>query len=76
VFCTKNQEPKIVEECSYPLTGVTCVDLVITDLAVIAVTPAGLVLREVAPGVSVEEVQQRTDARLRVADDVREMRLT
>jgi 3-oxoacid CoA-transferase subunit B len=74
--CTKNQQPKIVEECSYPLTGITCVDLVITDLAVIAVTPAGLVLHEVAPGVSVEEVQQRTDARLRVADDVRQMRLT
>jgi 3-oxoacid CoA-transferase subunit B len=73
--CTKNGAPKIVEECTYPLTGVACVDLVITDLAVVAVTPEGLVLQEVAPGISVDEVQQRTDAPLRVADDVREMRL-
>ncbi len=71
--CTKKGEPKIVETCTYPLTGVACVDLVITDLAVIEVTPQGLLLREVAPGISVQEVQQHTAAPLRIADDVHEM---
>ncbi len=73
--CTKQGEPKIVTTCSYPLTGIACVDTVITDLAVITVTPDGLVLREVAPGVSAHEVQQLTAAPLRVADDIREMSL-
>ncbi len=73
--CTKQGEPKIVAACSYPLTGIACVDTVITDLAVITVTPEGLVLREVAPGVSAHEVQQLTAAPLRVADDIREMSL-
>ena len=73
--CTKQGEPKIVAACSYPLTGIACVDTVITDLAVISVTPEGLVLREVAPGVSAHEVQQLTAAPLRVADDIREMSL-
>ena len=73
--CTKQGEPKIVAACSYPLTGIACVDMVITDLAVITVTPDGLVLREVAPGVSAHEVQQLTAAPLRVADDIREMSL-
>jgi 3-oxoacid CoA-transferase subunit B len=73
--CARNGDPKIVEHCTYPLTGVACVDLIITDLAVIAVTPEGLVLREVAPGVTVAEVQQRTGAALPPAADVREMRL-
>lgn len=71
--CAKNGEPKIVEECSYPLTGVGCVDMVITDLAVVAVTDEGLVLREVAPGVSTDMVQERTGAPLQVAADVREI---
>ncbi len=74
--CAKNGEPKIVEECSYPLTGVGCVDMVITDLAVVAVTDEGLVLREVAPGVSTDMVQERTGAPLQVAADVREIVLS
>jgi 3-oxoacid CoA-transferase subunit B len=73
--CTKNGEPKLVEQCTYPLTGVACVNLVITDLAVVAVTPEGFLLREVAPGVSIGDVQQRTGAPLHVADDVCEMAL-
>jgi 3-oxoacid CoA-transferase subunit B len=62
----KDGSAKILEECTLPCTGRGVVDLVITDLAVIEVTGDGLVLREVAPGLSAEEVQERTEAKLAV----------
>lgn len=61
---TKKGEPKIVERCSYPLTGMACVDRIYTDLAVIDVTSAGLVVTEMVPGISAEELQALTGAPL------------
>ncbi len=59
---TKTGEPKLVESCTYPLTGLGVVDRVYTELAVIDVTPEGFRLLELAPGVSFEDVQDRTGA--------------
>ncbi len=70
---TRHGHPKIVRRCTYPLTGRRCVSLVVTDLAVIDVTPSGLLLREVAPGHTVEEVQARTAAPLQLAPDLGEI---
>jgi 3-oxoadipate CoA-transferase, beta subunit len=62
--CTKDGEPKLVELCTYPLTGVRVVNRVYTDLAVIDVTPEGFQLVALAPGVSFDMVQDRTGAPL------------
>jgi 3-oxoacid CoA-transferase subunit B len=70
---TKSGEPKIVKECRYPLTGKGVVDLIVTDRAVIEVAPEGLVLREIAPGLTVEEVQRATEPRLIVPPDLKEI---
>jgi 3-oxoacid CoA-transferase subunit B len=67
---------KIKRKCDLPLTGVGCVKKIITDLAVLEVTPAGLLLRERAPGVTVEEIQKATEPRLQLpaGGQVEEMR--
>jgi len=65
--CSKAGEHKILKNCDLPLTGVGVVNLIITDLCVFAVTPDGLELRELAPGVSVGEVQEKTGAPVRTA---------
>lgn len=70
---TRDGEPRILRECTYPLTATRCVDLVVTDLAVIECAGESLVLREVAPGVSAGEVKAATGAPLRLAADLREM---
>ena len=70
---TKKGEKKILEQCNLPLTGVKCVDRIITDYCVLDVTENGLKLIELAPGVSVDEVQSMTEPRLIVADDVKEI---
>jgi len=71
---TKDGRPKILRTCSLPITGRRCVSAVCTDLAWIDVTPGGLVLREVAPGTTAEQVQALTEPRLAVAPDLRELR--
>lgn len=70
---TNKGQPKILNKCTCPLTAPRCVRRIYTDLAVIDVTPEGLVLREVAPGLDAKAVQAKTEAPLRVASDCREM---
>jgi 3-oxoacid CoA-transferase len=70
---TREGDKKILNECSYPLTAPRCVTKIITDLAFIEVANGRMILRELAPGVSVEYVQQRTEPALHVAPDLCEM---
>ncbi|HZG21690.1 MAG TPA: CoA transferase subunit B [Herbaspirillum sp.] len=64
---TKTGESKLVQACSYPLTGIGCVNRIYTDLAVIDVTPQGLQVREIVEGLSFEQLQELTGAPLRPA---------
>ena len=68
----RDGEKKILKKCNLPLTGVRVVDLIVTDLGVMEVTGEGLLLREVAPGVTAEQVQIATEPQLRVVDDLKE----
>ena len=70
---TKDGEAKIVKRCSLPLTGLGVVNMIVTELAVIEITLQGLLLREVAPGVSPEAVQKVTEPTLRLAPDIKVM---
>ena len=69
----RDGEPKIVPRCSLPITAKRTVDLIVTDIAVIRPTDEGLALREIAPGLTVDEILAKTGACLIVPDDVGEM---
>ncbi|HEY6249030.1 MAG TPA: CoA transferase subunit B [Candidatus Angelobacter sp.] len=64
---TREGAPKILKKCTLPLTGMKVVDTIVTDMAYIRVTPQGLVLEEVAPGLTADDVQKATEARLIVS---------
>jgi 3-oxoacid CoA-transferase B subunit len=72
---TKDGGYRIVKKCTYPLTAKERVNLIITDLAVVEVTPEGLLLKEVAPGWTAEEVQELTEPKLIIAQDLKEIEL-
>ena len=71
----RDGESKVLVDCSLPLTGVACVDMIVTDLCLFRVEDGALVLCELAPGVTLAEVAAKTEARYRVADDVRTIAL-
>jgi len=70
---TKDGAAKILKKCTLPLTGVRVVETIATEMAWIRVTPQGLVLEEIAPGLTVEDVQRATEARLQVSKELKEM---
>ena len=69
----RDGQPKILKKCTLPLTGVKVVDTIVTEMAYIKVTPSGLVLEEVAPGLKAEDVQRATEAPLIVSPNLRTM---
>ena len=72
---TREGGPRIVRQCTFPLTAKNCVNKIFTDLAVIDVTKQGLILREIAPGWTAEEVQGLTEAKIIFAEDLKEIEL-
>ena len=71
----KDGSKKILKECRLPLTGKKCVATIITELAVIDVTPQGLVLRELAPGVTQEQVQAACEPKLKISPELRTIKV-
>jgi 3-oxoacid CoA-transferase subunit B len=72
---TKTGAPKILKQCTLPLTGLRVVDTIATELAWIKVTPDGLLLEEIAPGFSFDDVQKATEPKLKVSQTLREMKI-
>ncbi|HEX9576556.1 MAG TPA: CoA transferase subunit B [Myxococcales bacterium] len=71
----KDGSKKLLRQCRLPLTGRRCVNTIISELALIEVTPQGLLLKELAPGVTAEEVQKATEPQLRISPELREMKV-
>jgi 3-oxoacid CoA-transferase subunit B len=72
---TKDSQPKILKRCTLPLTGVKVVDTIVTEMAFIRVTPAGLVLEEIAPDVTADEVQRATEPKLILSPNLKTMEI-
>jgi len=70
---TRDGEPKILKKCTLPLTGVKVVNTIVTEMAFIQVTPKGLVLEEIAPGLTAEDVQKATAAKLIISPHLKTM---
>ena len=70
---TKDGKPKILKKCTLPLTGVKVVDTIVTEMAYMRVTPQGIVLEEIAPGLTAEDVQKATEAKLIVSPTLKAM---
>jgi len=70
---TRDGQPKILKKCTLPLTGVKVVDTIVTEMAYIQVTPGGLVLEEIAPGLTADDVQRATEAKLIVSTQLKSM---
>jgi 3-oxoacid CoA-transferase subunit B len=68
--CDSKGNPKLLKECTLPLTGTSCIDRIVTDMAVLDVTDKGFVLRELAPGVTVEDIVEKTGAKVDVSGDI------
>jgi 3-oxoacid CoA-transferase subunit B len=72
---TRDGQAKILTKCTLPLTGARVVDTIVTEMAFIRVTPVGLVIEEIAPGLSVEDVQRATEAKLIASRDLKPMEI-
>jgi 3-oxoacid CoA-transferase subunit B len=70
---TKDGQPKILKKCTLPLTGVGVVDTIVTEMAYMRVTPKGLLLEEIAPGLTAEDVQKATEAELLISPELKTM---
>ncbi|MBK9037592.1 MAG: CoA transferase subunit B [Bdellovibrionales bacterium] len=69
----KSGESKLLKECTLPLTGIHCIHRIVTDMAVVDVTPTGFLLREIAPGFEVEDIIKATEAPIQIASDLKIM---
>jgi 3-oxoacid CoA-transferase subunit B len=69
----KEGNSKLLKQCSLPITGLKCVKRVVTDLGFFEITENGFLLKEYAPGVTIEEIKAKTEGRLEIATDVKEM---
>jgi acetate CoA/acetoacetate CoA-transferase beta subunit len=72
---TSKGEPKIVRNCTLPLTSIRRISLIVTEMAVIEPTQEGLVLKEIAPGLTVEDVLKLTEAKLKISNDLKTMKI-
>lgn len=69
----RNGNSKLLKECTLPITGLKCIKKVVTDLGFFEITDQGFLCNEYAPGVSIKEIQEKTEGRLIIADDIKEM---